>query len=110
MAAIGPHAFFDRDRPHARPDSVESHRENGFVAQAGATGDPRMHGLYILFQALLEPGDEVILPDPTWPKPAITSAWRAGSGPGTAAGGCRIPVRSAGDRGRHQCPYTRHRY
>jgi len=25
-----------------------------------------MHGLYILFQALLEPGDEVILPDPMW--------------------------------------------
>jgi len=25
-----------------------------------------MHGLYILFQALLEPGDEVILPDPLW--------------------------------------------
>jgi aspartate aminotransferase len=25
-----------------------------------------MHGLYILFQALLDPGDEVILPDPMW--------------------------------------------
>jgi aspartate aminotransferase len=25
-----------------------------------------MHGLYILFQALLEQGDEVILPDPMW--------------------------------------------
>ncbi len=25
-----------------------------------------MHGLYIIFQALLEPGDEVILPDPMW--------------------------------------------
>lgn len=25
-----------------------------------------MHGLYILFRALLEPGDEVILPDPMW--------------------------------------------
>ncbi len=25
-----------------------------------------MHGLYITFRALLEPGDEVIVPDPTW--------------------------------------------
>lgn len=25
-----------------------------------------MHGLYTLFRALLEPGDEVIIPDPTW--------------------------------------------
>jgi aspartate aminotransferase len=26
-----------------------------------------IHGLYALFQALLEPGDEVIVPDPAWP-------------------------------------------
>src|SRR5436309_9896623 len=26
-----------------------------------------IHGLYSLFQALLEPGDEVIVPDPAWP-------------------------------------------
>ena len=26
-----------------------------------------IHGLYIVFQALLEPGDEVIIPDPEWP-------------------------------------------
>lgn len=25
-----------------------------------------MHGLYCLFQALLEPGDEIAIPDPTW--------------------------------------------
>ena len=25
-----------------------------------------MHGLYALFSALLEPGDEVLIPDPTW--------------------------------------------
>ncbi len=25
-----------------------------------------MHGLYCLFSALLEPGDEVLIPDPTW--------------------------------------------
>jgi aspartate/methionine/tyrosine aminotransferase len=30
-----------------------------------------IHGLYLLFQALLEPGDEVLVPDPIWP-PAWT--------------------------------------
>jgi aspartate aminotransferase len=29
-----------------------------------------IHGLYIICQALLEPGDEVILPDPEWPPAA----------------------------------------
>jgi aspartate aminotransferase len=29
-----------------------------------------IHGLYIIFRALLEPGDEVILPDPEWPPAA----------------------------------------
>jgi aspartate/methionine/tyrosine aminotransferase len=29
-----------------------------------------MHGLYIAFQALLDPGDEVIMPDPTWTETA----------------------------------------
>jgi aspartate/methionine/tyrosine aminotransferase len=26
-----------------------------------------IHGLYLLFQSMLEPGDEVIVPDPQWP-------------------------------------------
>ena len=26
-----------------------------------------IHALYLLFQALLEPGDEVVMPDPEWP-------------------------------------------
>ena len=26
-----------------------------------------IHGLYLVFQALLEPGDEVVVPDPAWP-------------------------------------------
>ena len=26
-----------------------------------------IHALYLMFQALLEPGDEVVLPDPVWP-------------------------------------------
>jgi len=29
-----------------------------------------IHALYVLFQALLEPGDEVVLPDPQWPPAA----------------------------------------
>ena len=29
-----------------------------------------IHALYIIFQALLEPGDEVIVPDPEWPPAA----------------------------------------
>ena len=29
-----------------------------------------IHGLFILFQALLSPGDEVIIPDPQWPPAA----------------------------------------
>ena len=35
-----------------------------------------IHGLYIICQALLEPGDEVIVPDPEWPPCAgnITAA------------------------------------
>jgi aspartate aminotransferase len=31
-----------------------------------------IHGLFILFQALLSPGDEVIIPDPQWPPAAGT--------------------------------------
>ena len=29
-----------------------------------------LHGLYLLCQALLEPGDEVVIPDPAWPSAA----------------------------------------
>ena len=29
-----------------------------------------IHGLYLLCQALLEPGDEVVIPDPAWPSAA----------------------------------------
>ena len=31
-----------------------------------------IHGLFVLFQALLNPGDEVIIPDPQWPPTAGT--------------------------------------
>ena len=46
-----------------------------------------MHGLYILFQALLETGDEVILPDPMWTE--IAENIRLG-------GGMPVPVRLPG--------------
>ncbi|MGE5362438.1 MAG: pyridoxal phosphate-dependent aminotransferase [Bacteroidales bacterium] len=35
-----------------------------------------IHGLYLLCQALLEPGDEVLVPDPEWP-PALTNVLMA---------------------------------
>ena len=35
-----------------------------------------IHAIYIVCQALLEPGDEVILPDPTWP-PALSNVLAA---------------------------------
>ena len=31
-----------------------------------------IHALYLLFQAMLEPGDEVIIPDPQWPPTAVS--------------------------------------
>lgn len=43
-----------------------------------------MHGLYIIFRALLEPGDEVILPDPMWTEIAENIR---------LAGGKAVPVR-----------------
>jgi aspartate aminotransferase len=43
-----------------------------------------MHGLYIIFRALLDPGDEVILPDPMWTE--IAENIRLG-------GGMAVPVR-----------------
>lgn len=43
-----------------------------------------MHGLYILFSAMLEPGDEVIVPDPMWTE-AVENV--------RLAGGVPVPVR-----------------
>jgi aspartate aminotransferase len=45
--------------PVATPDEV-------LVTNGG------IHGLFILFQALLNPGDEVVIPDPQWPPTAGT--------------------------------------
>lgn len=49
-----------------------------------------MHGLYILFRALLEPGDEVILPDPMWTEVAENVR---------LSGGTPVPVRLDPDHG-----------
>jgi aspartate aminotransferase len=49
-----------------------------------------MHGLYILFRAMLEPGDEVILPDPMWTE--IAENIRLG-------GGIPRPVRLRPEKG-----------
>lgn len=49
-----------------------------------------MHGLYVLFRALLNPGDEVILPDPMWTE--IGENIRLG-------GGIPAPVRLRAERG-----------
>jgi len=49
-----------------------------------------MHGLYILFRALLDAGDEVILPDPMWTE--IAENIRLG-------GGKPVPVVLHGERG-----------
>ena len=43
-----------------------------------------LHGLYILFRALLGPGDEVILPDPMWTEVGENIR---------LAGGVPVPVR-----------------
>jgi aspartate/methionine/tyrosine aminotransferase len=43
-----------------------------------------MHGLYITFQAMIDPGDEVIMPDPTWTETADNV---------TLAGGVAVRVR-----------------
>ncbi len=43
--------------------------ENGLKVpgpEAVVVTNGAMHGLYMLFQALLDPGDEVIVPDPMW--------------------------------------------
>ena len=49
-----------------------------------------IHALYLVFQALLDPGDEVIVPDPEWPPCA---------GSVTAARGIPVPCPLHEDRG-----------
>jgi aspartate/methionine/tyrosine aminotransferase len=49
-----------------------------------------IHGLFLVFQALLEPGDEVVVPDPEWP-PCMGNI--------KAAGGIPVPCRLHEDLG-----------
>jgi aspartate aminotransferase len=49
-----------------------------------------MHGLYIAFRALVGPGDEIIVPDPTWTETADNV---------TLAGGTAVRVRLDASRG-----------
>jgi aspartate/methionine/tyrosine aminotransferase len=61
--------------------------ENGLKVpgpEAVVVTNGAMHGLYILFQALLDPGDEVILPDPMWTEVGENIR---------LAGGIPVPVR-----------------
>lgn len=53
-------------------------------AEQAVVTNGAMHGLYIVFRALLEPGDEVILPDPMWTEIAENIR---------LAGGQPVPVR-----------------
>jgi aspartate aminotransferase len=48
----------------AKNGVTEADAEHVLVTNGG------IHGLYMLFQALLEPGDEVVIPDPAWPPAA----------------------------------------
>jgi len=48
-----------RDKNHIPMDDADA--EHVLVTNGG------IHGLYMLCQALLEPGDEVLVPDPEWP-------------------------------------------
>ena len=48
---------------------AKCHTANGIPIESASetiVTNGGMHGLYCLFRALLEPGDEVLIPDPTW--------------------------------------------
>jgi len=48
---------------------AKCHTANGIPIESSAetiVTNGGMHALYALFRALLEPGDEVLIPDPTW--------------------------------------------
>jgi aspartate aminotransferase len=61
------------------------------------------HVLYNLFQVILDPGDEVIVPVPIWPtfieQVKLAGAGAHGGGPQAACGRCRGPPHAA-----HTCP------
>src|SRR5215204_3940294 len=74
------HRAIDENRSHylqttGVPRLLELLAEKARTKNAIPVGSPDevmvttggIHALYIIFQALLEPGDEVIVPDPEWP-------------------------------------------
>ncbi len=63
----------------------DKNRVTGADAEHVLVTNGGIHGLYILLQALVEPGDEVIVPDPAWP-PAVGSILAAKGIPV----GCRL--------------------
>jgi aspartate aminotransferase len=60
--------------PRLRELAAAKIRDKNRIADADAehvlVTNGGIHGIYMLFQALLEPGDEVIIPDPEWPPAA----------------------------------------
>ena len=62
--------------PRLRELAAAKLRDRNGIADADAehllVTNGAIHGLYALFQALLEPGDEVLVPDPAWPPTAGT--------------------------------------
>jgi aspartate aminotransferase len=75
--------------PRLRDLAATKLRDKNRIADADAehvlVTNGGIHGIYMLFQALLEPGDEVIVPDPEWP-PAVGNILSAKGVPV----GCRL--------------------
>ena len=68
-----------------------------------------IHALYLLFQALLEPGDEVVVPDPEWPPCAGNIAAAQGrAGALSAARASRLAVRPRRARIEDHAAHARH--
>src|SRR6266480_2559019 len=53
-----------RDMMYSVADPYRLDQDDVLVTHGG------IHGLYMICRALLEPGDEVIVPDPEWPPAA----------------------------------------
>ena len=70
-----------------------------------------MHGLYVAFRALLDPGDEAIMPDPTWTETAdnvMLAGGRVVRVPLNPA--ARLSLRRRCHRDRHHAEDAHHRH
>jgi aspartate aminotransferase len=89
VAANQTHYVQTNGVPRLRELAAAKIRDRNRIAGADAehvlVTNGGIHGIYMLFQALLEPGDEVIIPDPEWP-PAAGSILAARGVPV----GCRL--------------------